>query len=139
MGLLLVLPVVIFGLVHIKNAHDRPNRRAVKVGYLLFATSLVVLVTGVLLTRVDIFQFKNVGLKDPTLALASPTGRTSSRRSWRSGFTFCTGLPGPRIKWQARHCAGARRLERSPCWNGAAALGTSEEKPNRLGGRQKIF
>ena len=33
-------------MLHIKNAHDRPNRRAVKVGYLLFATSLIVLVTG---------------------------------------------------------------------------------------------
>src|SRR5436309_3909364 len=35
LGLLLVLPVVIFGLVHIKNAPHRPNRRAVLVGYLL--------------------------------------------------------------------------------------------------------
>jgi len=65
LGLLLVLPVVIFGLIHMKNAHDRPNRRAVKVGYLLFATSLVILITGLLLTRIDIFQFKNVGLKNP--------------------------------------------------------------------------
>ena len=29
LGLLIVLPVVVFGCVHIKNAHDRPNRRAV--------------------------------------------------------------------------------------------------------------
>src|SRR5438552_11965250 len=50
LGLLLILPVVIFGVVHMMNAHDRPNRRAVQVGYLLFATSLAVLITGVLLT-----------------------------------------------------------------------------------------
>src|SRR5713101_8261819 len=31
LGLLLVLPIVIFGLLHIKNAHNRPNRRAVRV------------------------------------------------------------------------------------------------------------
>src|ERR1700730_1618274 len=49
LGLLLCLPVVIFGLIHMKNAHDRPNRRAVRVGYLLFATSLIVLLTGLLL------------------------------------------------------------------------------------------
>src|SRR6266851_4151388 len=67
LGLLLVGPVIIFGALHIKNAHNRPNRRAVKVGYLLFATSLVVLITGLLLTRIDIFQFKSVGLKDPRL------------------------------------------------------------------------
>src|ERR1041385_8439404 len=39
LGLLLVGPVIVFGAVHIKNAHDRPNRRAVKVGYLLFSRS----------------------------------------------------------------------------------------------------
>src|SRR5690349_7008736 len=65
LGLLLVLPIVIFGAVHIKNAHNRPNRRAVTVGYALFAVSLIVLITGLLLTRIDIFQFKDVGLKNP--------------------------------------------------------------------------
>src|ERR1035437_7278255 len=64
LGFLIVLPVVIFGLIHMVNAHDRPNRRAVKIGYLLFAVSLIVLLTGLLLTRIDIFQFKNIGLKD---------------------------------------------------------------------------
>ena len=46
LGLLIVLPVIVFGALHIKNAHDRPNRRAVKVGYLLFAISLILLFTG---------------------------------------------------------------------------------------------
>src|ERR1051325_859996 len=36
LGLLIVLPVIIFGCIHIKNSHDRPNRRAVRVGYALF-------------------------------------------------------------------------------------------------------
>src|SRR5437870_245493 len=53
LGLLLVVPVVIFGILHIRNAHDRPNRRAVKVGYLLFTTSLIVLISGLSLTRLD--------------------------------------------------------------------------------------
>src|SRR5882762_2305789 len=65
LGLLLVLPFIVFGIGHIKNAHNRTNRRAVRVGYLLFTTSLVVLITGLLLTRIDIFQFRNVGLKNP--------------------------------------------------------------------------
>ncbi len=65
LGLLLVAPFVLFGAFHIRNAHGRPNRRAVKVGYLLFAISLIVLITGLLLMRVDIFQLKNVGLKNP--------------------------------------------------------------------------
>ena len=67
LGMALVLPVVLFGILHIRNAHNRPNRRAVQVGYLLFATSLTVLISGVLLTRIDLFQIKNVGLTNPQL------------------------------------------------------------------------
>jgi tetratricopeptide (TPR) repeat protein len=99
LGFVLVLPVVIFGAIHIKNAHDRPNRRAVKVGYLLFATSLILIVTGLLLTRIDVFQFKNLGLKDP---------RLRSVAYWAHVITPIVAvwlyvlhrLAGPRIKWQ---------------------------------------
>jgi hypothetical protein len=99
LGLLIVLPIVIFGILHIKNAHDRPNRRAVKVGYLLFATSLVVLITGLLLMRVDIFQFKNVGLKNP---------HARSLAYWihviapilAAWLYILHRLAGPRIKWR---------------------------------------
>ena len=55
------------GALDLGKVEQRPNRRAVKVGYLLFFTALAVLVTGLLLTRIDIFHFKNVGLKDPRL------------------------------------------------------------------------
>jgi tetratricopeptide (TPR) repeat protein len=99
LGFLIVLPIVIFGALHIKNAHDRPNRRAVNVGYLLFAASLVLIVTGLLLTRIDIFQFKNLGLKDP---------RLRSLAYWVHVLTpilavwlyILHRLAGPRIKWQ---------------------------------------
>src|SRR5438445_3968394 len=99
LGLLLVLPVVIFGILHIRNAHDRPNRRAVKVGYLLFVTSLVVLVTGLLLTRIDIFQFKNVGLKNPQARSVAYWAHaiTPVLAMW---FYILHRLAGPRIKWQ---------------------------------------
>src|SRR6266403_7422 len=33
LGLLLVVPFVVFGAIHIINARNRPNRRAVRVGY----------------------------------------------------------------------------------------------------------
>src|SRR5207237_7379851 len=65
LGLLLVLPFVIFGLIHIKNSHARPNRRAVRVGYLLFGVSLVLLVTGLALMRFDFFTIKNPNLRSP--------------------------------------------------------------------------
>src|SRR5436190_13033714 len=99
LGLLLVLPVVVFGALHIKNAYNRPNRRAVKVGYTLFAVSLIVLITGLLLTRIDIFQFKDLGLKNP---------RARSLAYWVHVLTPLLAiwlyvlhrLAGPRIKWQ---------------------------------------
>ena len=99
LGLLLILPVVIFGALHIKNAHDRPNRRAVKVGYTLFTTSLVVLVTGVLLTRIDLFQFKNIGLKDPHLRSFAYWAHviTPIAALW---LYVLHRLAGPRIHWQ---------------------------------------
>lgn len=51
LGLVLVLPVVVYGVIHIRNSHDRPNRRAVKVGYALFGVALLLLVSGLVLTR----------------------------------------------------------------------------------------
>ena len=63
LGLVIILPVVIYGIVHIRNAHDRPNRRAVKVGYALFTTALVLLASGVVLTR----GLPVVEIRDPQL------------------------------------------------------------------------
>ena len=63
LGLLLVVPVLVFGIVHMRNTYDRRNRRAVYVGYALFATALVLLGSGFVLTRVEgIFE-----VKDPTV------------------------------------------------------------------------
>ncbi|TDJ55192.1 MAG: tetratricopeptide repeat protein [Planctomycetota bacterium] len=51
LGLAIVIPIVLFGTFHIRNAWSRPNRRAVRAGLALFTMSIVVLVTGILLTR----------------------------------------------------------------------------------------
>lgn len=51
LGLLLVLPAVVYGVIHFYNAHNHRNRRAVKAGYALFGTTLVLLATGLTLTR----------------------------------------------------------------------------------------
>ena len=63
LGLLLLLPVIIFGIGHIKNSWNRPNRRAVRVGYALFAVSLILLFSGVALMRVEGFEIKQ-GLRN---------------------------------------------------------------------------
>ncbi|MGD8311753.1 MAG: tetratricopeptide repeat protein [Gammaproteobacteria bacterium] len=51
LGLLIIVPVVVYGIIHIRNAHDRPNRRAVSVGYALFVMALTLLASGLVLTR----------------------------------------------------------------------------------------
>src|SRR3954467_14972975 len=95
LGLLLVLPVIIFGIFHIKNAHTRPNRRAVRVGYLLFGVSLLLLFTGLALVRIrGVFD-----LKDPTLRSSAYWVHviTPFFAAW---LYVLHRLAGPRIKWR---------------------------------------
>ncbi|MEM9553723.1 MAG: multiheme c-type cytochrome [Acidobacteriota bacterium] len=63
LGLLIIVPVVVFGLLHMRNTYDRRNRRAVKVGYALFVTALVLLASGIVLTRLE----GVIEVKDPTV------------------------------------------------------------------------
>ncbi|MST93825.1 MAG: tetratricopeptide repeat protein [Pedosphaera sp.] len=105
LGLLLLVPFVVFGAIHIKNAHDRTNRRAVRVGYLLFFVSLVLLFTGVALMRFDFFAIKNPSLRSPIYWAHVITPVLAV---W---LYVLHRLAGPRIHWQA----GAR-------WAGVVGL-----------------
>ncbi|MDP1796069.1 MAG: hypothetical protein Q8K78_01235, partial [Planctomycetaceae bacterium] len=58
LGLLLIVPFLAFSIPHLIAARHRRNRRAVRVGYALFAASLVLLVTGLLLVRVGGIELK---------------------------------------------------------------------------------
>ncbi len=53
LGALIVVPVIVYGILHIRNAYNRPNRRAVYVGYALFAVALALLASGIVLTRLE--------------------------------------------------------------------------------------
>ena len=65
LGILLTGPLVAFGIIHIVNASSRPNRRAVRMGYALFTTCLVLLVTGFLLMRVEgLFEIKSAFVRN---------------------------------------------------------------------------
>jgi len=94
LGLILVTPFVIFGALHIKNAHDRPNRRAVRVGYLLFAISLVLLFTGIALMRFDFFVIKDPRLRSPIYWAHVITPLLAV---W---LYLLHRLAGPRIQWR---------------------------------------
>jgi hypothetical protein len=95
LGLLLIVPVVLYGVIHIMNAHDRPNRRAVNVGYALYVIALVLLASGLVLTR---------GL--PLVEIKQPMAREIAY--WSHVITpllvawlfILHRLAGPRINWR---------------------------------------
>lgn len=94
LGLLLILPLVIFGIIHIFNTKDRRNRRAIRIGYALFAASLAILVTGILLVRIGGFDLKQPLARSTVywLHVACPLAAV-----W---MYWLHRLAGPRIKWR---------------------------------------
>jgi hypothetical protein len=50
-GLLITLPFLVFGLLHLRRAIRRPNRYAVRAGLALFTTGVIVVISGLVLTR----------------------------------------------------------------------------------------
>jgi cytochrome b subunit of formate dehydrogenase len=95
LGLLVIIPVVVYGSIHISNAHDRPNRRAVRVGYALFVVALVLLISGLVLTR---------GL--PLIEIRQPVARQIAYWLHVSApllvawLFILHRLAGPRINWR---------------------------------------
>jgi len=94
LGLLLIVPFVVFGTIHMLNTRNRKNRRAVRVGYALFTTSIVVLVTGVLLIRVVGFDLKHPEVRAAVywLHVAAPL--------FAAWLYWLHRLAGPPIKWR---------------------------------------
>ena len=100
LGLLLIVPVVGFGFVHMWRSKDRRNRRAVKIGYALFAIALIILITGVLLTRIGSFAVVNPTTRSIFywMHLIAPLGAV-----W---LYWLHRLVGPRIKWHVGRRVG---------------------------------
>ncbi len=97
LGLLIVLPIIVFGIFHIKNSRNRPNKNAIRVGYALFAVSIALLISGVVLMRVEGMEF---------LQLKSPNTRSAAY--WIHVLTpfaciwlyILHRLSGPRLQWR---------------------------------------
>ena len=51
LGIAIIAPVLVYGFLHLRRAWPHPNRLAVRLGLTLFATAMVLLATGLLLTR----------------------------------------------------------------------------------------
>jgi tetratricopeptide (TPR) repeat protein len=94
LGLLLIVPFILFGLIHIANTKGRRNRRAIKVGYVLFSVSIAVLVTGLLLVR-NIYEIKH-----PT-ALSIVYWMHIACPLVAGWLYWLHRLAGPKIKWKA--------------------------------------
>jgi len=58
LGLLLVVPFIAFGTIHLITSRNRRNRRAVRVGYALFITAIIVLLSGLALMRVGNIELR---------------------------------------------------------------------------------
>ncbi len=95
LGVLIIVPVVVFGFAHMKNAFNRPNRRAVKVGYALFATALVLLASGIVLTRLE----GVIVVKDPAVRQVAYWAHVISPlvAAW---LFVLHRLAGKRIRWE---------------------------------------
>lgn len=94
LGLLFVIPFLLFGIGHIKNAYNRPNRRAVRVGLALFTVSLVLLITGFMLMRLEFFEIRNPRIRDVAYwaHILAPVFAV-----W---LYILHRLAGPKIKWK---------------------------------------
>jgi tetratricopeptide (TPR) repeat protein len=96
LGFVFVAPFIVFGLVHMANTRHRKNRRAVRVGYALFAVALVVLLSGGVL----------LGLRVSGTAARTPLGTQITY--WAHCLAplvavwlyWLHRLSGPRIRWR---------------------------------------
>lgn len=93
-GLLLIVPAMVFGVLHLRSAWPRPNRRAVHVGLGLFAGVLALLLSGVVLTRFEFFEINEPSVRQFAywLHVTSPL-----LVLW---LFFLHRLAGPPIRWQ---------------------------------------
>jgi tetratricopeptide (TPR) repeat protein len=93
LGLLLIVPVVVFGFAHMMRAKDRRNRRAVKIGYALLVVALAILISGVLLTRIGSLNIVNPSVRSVVYWAHLLTPLLAIWLYWLHR------LVGPRIKW----------------------------------------
>ncbi len=95
LGLLFIAPFLAFGSIHMVTSWNRKNKRAIRVGYALFIAGIVVLVSGLLLFRIE-------GVLD----LRHPVARSFVYWAHFAAplaaiwLYWLHRLVGPRIKWK---------------------------------------
>jgi tetratricopeptide (TPR) repeat protein len=91
---LLLAPFLVFAGVHVWNTRRRKNRRAVRAGYALLVVCLLLLGSGLLLTRVGGFDLKVPAVRSAVYWLHVLTPLAALWLYWLHR------LAGPRIKWR---------------------------------------
>jgi hypothetical protein len=94
LGLVLVVPFLVFALGHLRQGWRRPNRRAVRAGCALFGISLLALGTGVALMRVGGFELRDPRVRAPVYWVHVITPGLAV---W---LYVLHRLAGPRIRWR---------------------------------------
>src|SRR5262249_7761934 len=94
LGLLLLVPFLAFGIIHLMTARKRRNRRAVRVGYALFTTSVILLMTGLALMRIGSFDLKQPAARSVIYWMHALAPLAAGWLYWLHR------LAGPRIKWR---------------------------------------
>ena len=102
LGIGITLPVLVYGVMHLRRAIGRPNRLAVRLGLALFVCVIVLLATGFGLTRGIPF----VELRDPALRSVAYWAHVAT--PVLIGWLFVLHrLAGRRIRWSAGLGIGA--------------------------------
>ncbi len=94
LGLGLIVPFLYLAVAHLRRAVHRPNRYAVRAGLGLFASGLVLIVSGILLTRFGFFEINDPRVREVAywLHVATP---------FLVVWLFVLHrLAGPRIRWR---------------------------------------
>jgi tetratricopeptide (TPR) repeat protein len=94
LGLVLTVPVIIFAIGHMRRAWSRPNRYAIRAGLALFTGLMLVLLTGLLLTR-----FSFLEINDPLIRRISYWIHVISPFAVAWLFVLHR-LAGPPIRWR---------------------------------------
>lgn len=93
LGLVLIVPFLVFGAAHWVSSRKRPNRSAIRRGIALMGVGVVVLISGLVLVRLEGFEIRDTRVREigywshlvaPVLAI---------------GFYISHRWAGPSIKW----------------------------------------
>ena len=93
-GFALIVPFLTFGFVHLFTAWKRPNKGAIRYGLMLLAAALVILISGLVLVRLDAFQVRDPSVREVGYWLHVVTPLLAIALYVRHR------LAGPRIHWE---------------------------------------